>query len=371
MGSERIFLFFALTLSILGSVSSQAALGGNCSNGNGCADSTNHVCDPATNLCKVKADGTATNCSSTDSNCPKYATCSATSTTTCSCETGYIEYNGLCSVIGSTCASDSDCSTALTDSVCQIVSPCSKGICVCSDGYSGYDCLTLGYEKNCDTGTDKCDSSAGLVCDGTSTKCACSTSGHTYKSDVRACTDKKLFGETCSAVAECYINRYGACTDSKCGCVSGFVKETSLPGNSIQTCRPPFADEMGCNSTCQRFPSRIWMLQLPDNESSQMTPTCTSNKCGCAASGESIHSSKFGSLCINYCLTDLASGITEKGTGVACTELNECESKFCAKCPGDANAKCYEATCTTTSNGVKIANGIVVWFSIILLSYLY
>ena len=72
----------------------------------------------------------------------------------------------------------------------------------------------LGYDKTCPTsGAEKCNTGIGLACDGG--KCACSTSGETYRSEIGRCTDQKLLGETCtgSGTGDCFT------TSSKLHCI--------------------------------------------------------------------------------------------------------------------------------------------------------
>lgn len=263
------------------------------------------------------------------------------------------------------CAKDSDCEASLSNSYCEIISPCKKGRCACSDGYSGHDCQSVGYDKPCNTGTDdKCDSDIGLVCDPTSRKCVCSRSDQTYKTEVIQCTDKNLFGENCKYVTDCYVgsNDDGACTDSKCSCAKGFVKEMGIPGH--QRCRQPYASEKGCASTCGETECTSTCGTFPNlflrEDNSLTLPTCTNIKCSCAGKGESMHSVLFRKLCVGYCLTDLSSDEQERDIGAICTASNQCKSKFCSQCPGDDQGICYDAPCKKEiSDGSRIEENVI------------
>lgn len=399
------------------------------------------ACDPTDDTCRVKADGTSTDCAGDDGKCPADATCS---TTTCSCNQGFAVVTtgnnpGLCSsiigftcaansdctaldantecsslacactdgytgsagdtcaaiigftcandavctaldvntecttgstcacvlgykgaagdicseVIDSTCENDADCSSELANSECVITSPCTKGLCKCSSGYSGSDCLTLGYQKTCDPNDDKCDSGSELECPSGGTKCDC-TSGNSYKSALGLCTDKKLLGESCTGAGDCYTTINSECdsTDSKCKCSSGYYQDG-------QVCRQPYGGETCTQGdTCVEVPTT---MILSGGESSQQAPTCTNSKCDCG-SNEKVKR-KIGSTCYTVCLS---SGTGQTAVGQTCTDFSDCASRVCAQCPDDDNPKCYNAPCS----GSTISGSILV-SSIILLSILF
>lgn len=259
-------------------------------------------------------------------------------------------------VAGTVCEKDSYCTGLHSNSFCEIISPCKKGTCACSKGYAGHDCQSLGHDKPCHTGIDdKCDSHIGLTCDPTSRKCVCSRSDQTYKTEVIRCTDKNLLGENCKYVTDCYVgsNEYGACTDSKCSCAKGFVEEKRIPGH--QRCRPPYAGEKGCVNTCGMFPD-IFLRE----DTTQAAPTCTNNMCNCTGNGKSMYTLGFrSSVCISYCLTDLSSNEQERDIGADCTASNQCKSKVCSQCPGDARGICYDAPCEETSDADRIEENVI------------
>lgn len=361
MRLERKLLFWMVVLCIIKSKVSMAALGDGCSDDNRCTDSENHVCDTVTRQCKVKANGVATNCTGSDSNCPWDAICTDS---TCSCKTGFEEDAGLCArILRKPCTKTSECSTSLPNSFCDIVPPCPKGQCTCKPPRTGDDCLSLGYGETCETGTDKdkCADTRRYACNSTTLKCDCATDDLTYKKTIFRCTDKKLLGETCSDVSDCYVGTRsgGVCKDGKCACESGYLEETSSPGS--QACRLPFAGETGCDSTCMAYPS----------PASQVAPTCTNKKCSCSDSNATQTSAPYRAVCVNYCIADLDSETPEKDDGAQCSAFNECKSKLCLKCPGDEQTMCYRASCHT-SNGMKVsASGLALGISMILYTCLY
>lgn len=362
MGFSKKGLFVVVMVCMCGRALSAAGdLGEACLDTLACNTPGSHVCDPATKLCKVIADDSATGCGTDDAKCPKYAACA---TDTCACSAGYTETGGLCTAVGADCTSESICTGKMPNTQCVKALSCTQGTCKCATGYEGSVCQLLAYEKTCAAGINIC--STNMECSNLQCKCK---SGYTWSSKLGICTDKKLFGQSCTAVGECYANTgSNADCSSTCGCASGYSKD-----ESTELCRKPIYMEtctaaVGCD--------KVTIRGVLGSESSQQTQTCravdgSSNlKCQCASTGETHHTTKIGSTCYNYCLSTFT-GTSTTGDGQSCSTHNECASKHCYQCPEDTGGKCVNTPCSNGSGMKKIERGMVLLSFILMLTFMF
>lgn len=398
-----------------------------CSDTVACGDTTNYVC--SSSKCKVRADGSKTDCQSTNDYCVPNAACS---TTTCNCNSGYIHSSGLCTVLGADCSSnacgDTDnyvcesdacvvkangqATSCSADDHCPSNAACTTqaGTCSCDATYkedaglcilvigstceSASDCSALSNTQCykllsfCTKGICSCDTGySGADCTTLGYDKACSTSTDKCATSLGLACDSGTTKCACDTDGETYRSEVGKCTNKKilgeecsgagtgdCYTTTNAECDTTCKCSSGyvqdgQTCRRPYAGG-SCTDTC--IPVDTSTI-FSGSETSQQAPTCTGDgtdkTCGCGSNEEV--SRQIGSTCYTVCLSAYGGSDPDvpKDDGETCSAFNECSSKVCAQCPGDDNKKCYSASCNF---GVRMtADRIAICSSILLLFHIF